>query len=191
MGIDESGRGPLAGPVVAAAVVFKYGQIPLNLNDSKKIPEAKRLELFRKIIVSARSYSIRVISHKKIDAINILQASKLAMKLAAEDVLKTTNVDLILIDGNQKISLKRSLAQLPIIKGDGKIQEIMAASILAKVYRDGLMMDLDKKYPHYGFSKHKGYGTKQHLEAIQKYGPCAIHRMSFSGVITQGEQATR
>ena len=190
VGVDEAGRGPLAGPVVAAAVIFKPSDIPLGLNDSKKLSEKKREVLYDEIISRAAYFSITEISSVEIDRINILQASLLAMKKSVLSIYKKTPIDLILIDGNQTLGKDLVLSQKAIIKGDTLIQEIMAASILAKVHRDRLMKKFEDEYPGYGFVKHKGYGTKLHLEALKRLGPCAIHRLTFRGVV-QSEQSAR
>jgi ribonuclease HII len=177
-GIDEAGRGPLAGPVVASAVVLPFDADLPGLNDSKKLSPAKREELFPKIKTQAVAYSVSVISVEVIDEINILQASLLAMKEAVEKLL--CDPDLLLIDGNQKIDL--SLKQWPIVKGDTKSFSISAASVLAKVTRDHIMEDYHQLYPQYEFARHKGYGTKLHKGLIAEYGPCPIHRRTFKGV---------
>ena len=190
VGVDEAGRGPLAGPVVAAAVIFKPNDIPLGLNDSKKLSEKKREVLYDEIISRAAYFSITEISSVEIDRINILQASLLAMKKSVLSIYKKTPIDMILIDGNQTLGKDLVLSQKAIIKGDTLIQEIMAASILAKVHRDRLMKKFEDEYPGYGFVKHKGYGTKLHLEALKRLGPCAIHRLTFRGVV-QSEQSAR
>ncbi|MDC0534561.1 ribonuclease HII [Francisellaceae bacterium] len=177
-GVDEAGRGPLAGPVVAAAVVFGDDYIPEGLADSKKISEKKREKLFDEIISSAKSYAISIATVEEIDAINILQASLLAMKRSVDKL--TTHFSMVLVDGN-----KLPIWDYPseaIVKGDTKIKEISAASILAKVYRDRLMLEIDKHYPEYLFAQHKGYPTKQHLEKISQYGVLNVHRKSFKPI---------
>lgn len=175
-GIDEAGRGPLAGPVVCAAVIMPLEEDKINqdINDSKKISAKKREKLYDFIINTAISYSIIEIDEKTIDEINILNATKLGMKKA----LETLNVqpDIVLIDA---VKIDTQIKQDNIIKGDALSYNIAAASILAKVYRDNLMINLESKYPEYGFAKHKGYGTKQHIENLKKYGKCEIHRNSF------------
>ena len=183
-GVDEAGRGPLAGPVVAACVVigpdFKIDTDELKLvADSKKLSAKKREQLFKVIKEKALSVEIGVVSHKTIDKINILQASLFAMKKAVEAC--KVQPEFVLIDGNQKIPglIKK---QKTIISGDAKVFCIAAASIIAKVSRDFLMCEEDKKYPEYQFAKHKGYGTKLHLEMLNQYGPCPIHRRSFAPV---------
>lgn len=175
-GVDEAGRGPLAGPVYAAAVILPHDLIIDGLNDSKKLSEAKREKLYNIITQSAISYSIASASVEEIEELNILNATYLAMTRAIEGL--TIPADYALIDGNR---LPPDL-QIPceyVIKGDAKSYSIAAASILAKVTRDRLMDKMDAVYPEYGFIKHKGYGTKVHTEAIIKYGPCKIHRPSF------------
>lgn len=174
-GVDEAGRGPLAGDVYAAAVVFSDGVVIDGINDSKKLSERKREELFSKIISKALAYSIATASVSEIEEINILNAAMLAMKRAVESLSVTP--ELVLVDGNKTPDITPKA--LAVVKGDAKSQSIAAASILAKVARDRYMREIDKKYPQYQFSKHKGYGTKLHYEMIDKYGVADIHRMSF------------
>lgn len=174
-GADEAGRGPLAGPVFAAAVILPRGLEIEGLNDSKKLSAAKRDALYDEIKAKATDYAIAHAEVYEIEAINILNASMLAMRRAIEQ-LKTTP-DLALIDGN--VARDFHIEARPIIKGDGKSPSIAAASILAKVERDRFCLEMDKFYPGYGFAKHKGYATKAHKEAILKYGPCPLHRKSF------------
>lgn len=175
-GSDEAGRGPLAGPVVAAAVILP-DNFPVGiLGDSKKLSQKKREEA-EKIIKEKAVWAVAAVSHKDIDRINILNASMLAMKKAYEKVRKAMQPDILLVDGN-----KRPDVDIPctaIVKGDSKVPEIMAASILAKCERDRLMELADRKWPEYGYRKHKGYPTKAHIEAIKKNGPSPIERMSF------------
>lgn len=183
-GIDEAGRGPLAGPVVAACVIvdrnFNLSSKELEMvADSKKLSQKKREMLFSLIKDSVKVVEISVISNEYIDKINILQASLLAMKKAYEKT--SIKADIILVDGNKKIP-NLEVEQKTVINGDAKVWVIAAASIIAKVSRDYIMTELDKKYPEYGFAKHKGYGTKYHLEALKEYGPCSIHRQSFAPV---------
>ncbi|MGD9817723.1 MAG: ribonuclease HII [Desulfomonilaceae bacterium] len=174
-GIDEAGRGPLAGPVVAAAVILEnYSDIP-GLNDSKLLKEKTRSLLFEAILSSAKGIGIGIIGPGEIDRVNILQATRLAMKLAVIDL--KMDPDFLLIDGPIRLDL--DCAQRPIIKGDKLSLSIAAASIVAKVTRDRIMEDLDEEFPNYGFKKNKGYGTKEHQQAIEIYGPCRVHRMSF------------
>jgi ribonuclease HII len=174
-GVDEAGRGPLAGPVIAAAVVLDPSRIPKGLNDSKQLNEAKREALFDAIMASA-SVGIGVVEAGVIDRINILQATLLAMRQAVMQLSHAPH--LALVDGNRKPPLPCDVET--IIKGDGKCSSIAAASIIAKVTRDRMMLVLDAQYPLYGFSNHKGYGTEEHLAAIAAHGPCPLHRRSFS-----------
>ncbi|MBR3628286.1 MAG: ribonuclease HII [Elusimicrobia bacterium] len=176
-GVDEAGRGPLAGPVVAAAVILPKDIFIDGVNDSKKLTEKKRNILFEEIKQNAFSYGIGIVDSKTIDEINILQATFLAMKKALEQL--SVKPDLVLIDGNHTIPNIQNKQQY-IVSGDAKSASIACASILAKVTRDNIMYEYAKQYPQYSFEKHKGYGTKAHLEAIQKYGPCPIHRMTFA-----------
>ena len=173
-GIDEAGRGPLAGPVVVASVIMPLDNIIDGINDSKKLSEKKRNELFEKIKQTAISYHIEVIDEKIIDDINILNATKLGMKNCIDKLDKTP--DVVLIDA---VKIDSDVQTVSIIKGDAKSYSIAAASILAKVYRDNLMLQYDKEYPVYNFAKHKGYGTKMHIDAIKQYGICPIHRRTF------------
>lgn len=174
-GCDEAGRGPLAGPVVAAACVLAQGLVIEGLNDSKKLSEKKREALFDIIKKESVAYSIASASVEEIGEINILNASMLAMKRAIEGL--SVKADLALIDGN--IARGFDIPAVPIVKGDAKSPSIAAASILAKVTRDRLLCEYDKQYPEYGFSKHKGYGTKLHIEAIKQHGVLPIHRRDF------------
>lgn len=183
-GIDEAGRGPLAGPVFAAAVILPKGHIVEGVNDSKKLCEKKRDLLFDKIIDECICYSIGVANEEEIDEINILQATFLAMKRAVASL--EIKPDIALIDGNRKPGL--DIAEWDIIKGDSKSASIAAASILAKVSRDRYMLDIAEKYPEYQFEKHKGYGTKLHYEMIEKYGICEIHRRTFLKKVLKNEQ---
>lgn len=174
-GIDEAGRGPLAGDVYAAAVIFDEGVFIDGLNDSKKLTEKKREMLFDEIISKAKAYCVATASVEEIEEINILQATFLAMKRAYEGL--GIAVDIALIDGNRLPNLDCEMKT--VVKGDGLSASIAAASILAKVSRDRYMTELAEKYPEYRFDKHKGYGTKLHNELILEYGPCPAHRMSF------------
>lgn len=174
-GIDEAGRGPLAGPVVVASVILGKDVFIEGLNDSKKLSEKKREKLFPIIQEKATEFFIEFISHKTIDEINILQATLLGMKKTAENLKQKP--DLILIDGN-KIPKNLKNAE-SIIKGDSKYASIAAASILAKVSRDRFMLKLHEKFPKYNFKKNKGYPTKEHILAIEKYGITAFHRVSY------------
>ena len=174
-GIDEAGRGPLAGPVVAGAVILPKGKRILYVNDSKKLSEKKRDELFDVIKEEALSYGIGIVSPERIDEINILQATYEAMHEAVNKL--SVKPDILLNDAVTIPGI--DVKQIPIIKGDAKSLSIASASILAKVTRDRLMTEYDSLYPEYGFARHKGYGTKVHIEAIKEYGPCPIHRRTF------------
>ena len=174
-GVDEAGRGPLAGPVFAAAVILPEGLIIGGVTDSKKLTEKKREKLFDEIKEKAVAYCIASASVEEIETLNILQADLLAMKRAVEGL--SVSADFAMIDGNQVPQL--TIPTEAIVKGDSKSESIAAASILAKVSRDRLMLELAKEYPQKEIKKHKGYGTKLHREAILEYGPCEIHRMSF------------
>lgn len=174
-GIDEAGRGPLAGPVVAAIVVFKPNTKIEGINDSKKLSEVKRDELFDIIKEQALDYGIGIVNNNEIDEFNILQATYMAMKKAINCLEKAP--DYLLIDATTIPGV--DTPQKPIIKGDSKSISIAAASILAKVTRDSIMYQYDEMYPEYGFKSHKGYGTKEHYEAIEKHGITPIHRKSF------------
>ncbi len=177
-GVDEAGRGPLAGPVVSAAVVLPENFDVPGINDSKKLSEKKREALFPVIQKHAIAFGIGLADHEEIDQINILQASLLSMKRAVEALSVTP--DYLLIDG--KFIIDCTIDQRSVIKGDALSLSIAAASILAKVTRDRIMADRDLQYPEYGFRRHKGYPTKAHKEAILTHGPCPIHRKSFKGV---------
>jgi ribonuclease HII len=175
-GVDEVGRGPLAGPVVAACVVFPQDFFLPEVNDSKKLTSRKREKLFDQILENAHEVGIGIVGEKTIDAMNILNASLKAMFKAVQ---KLKNVpEFILVDGNQRIP-NLPLPQMPVIKGDSKSLSIAAASIVAKVTRDRIMLKYHKEYPEFCFADHKGYGTKSHVEALQAFGPCEIHRKSF------------
>ncbi len=179
-GIDEAGRGPLAGPVVAAAVVLKGNTRIKGLRDSKKVPEKERESLFIEIQDTALDIGIGIVNHEDIDRINILRASKLAMKLAIENLSELP--DFLVIDAVSLPSIP--IKQLFPIKGESVSASVAAASIIAKVTRDRLMLEYHNQYPQYNFNKHKGYSTKEHMELIQLYGPCPIHRKSFCKVMT-------
>ncbi|MDR3668067.1 MAG: ribonuclease HII [Ignavibacteriaceae bacterium] len=174
-GTDEAGRGPLAGPVVAAAVIFKPDIYIEGVNDSKQLTEKERENLLPQILQKCLTCSVSVISHIQIERINILQASLLAMTISV-DRLKV-KPDLILVDGNK--GLNCHIHSLPIIKGDSKSFAVASASIIAKVARDRIMKRLHLYYPHYNWFNNKGYGTVEHIVAIKKYGPCPLHRTSF------------
>lgn len=175
-GVDEAGRGPLAGPVYAAAVILHEGQIIEGVNDSKKLSEKKRELLYDKIIHECAAYAIGTASEKEIDEINILQATFLAMKRAVDGLELVPQ--LALVDGNRVPPLDDTEV-ITVVKGDSKSASIAAASILAKVSRDRYMLEMAEKYPQYQFDRHKGYGTKLHYEMIEKYGVCEIHRKTF------------
>lgn len=175
-GVDEAGRGPLAGPVFAAAVILPKGYVIEGVNDSKKLSEKKREELFDKIKREALCYSIASIDERVIDEINILNATFLAMQKAVDGL--ETKADFVMIDGN-RAPKNLDVAHITVVKGDAKSASIAAASILAKVSRDRYMLNMAEKYPEYCFEKHKGYGTKLHYEMLDKYGVSDIHRKSF------------
>ena len=174
-GVDEAGRGPLAGPVTAGAVILPKDCMILYLNDSKKLSEKRREELFWEIREKAVSYSVGIVGPERVDEINILQATYEAMRQAVSGLGVVP--DLLLNDAVTIPEL--AIPQVPIIKGDAKSVSIAAASILAKVTRDHLMEEYDRQFPQYGFAKHKGYGTAAHVAAIREFGPCPIHRRSF------------
>lgn len=174
-GVDEAGRGPLAGDVYAAAVILPRGVEIEGVNDSKKLSEKKREKLYDIICEKAEAYSIATATVEEIDTLNILQASLLAMRRAVAGL--SVHPDLALVDGNQDPHL--SIAATPIIGGDAKSASIAAASILAKVARDRYMKQLDLEYPEYQFGRHKGYGTKLHYEMLDQYGPSPVHRRTF------------
>jgi ribonuclease HII len=179
-GIDEAGRGPLAGPVVAAAVVLSEGIRIKGLRDSKKVPEKEREFLFYEILNFSLDIGVGIVGHEEIDTLNILRATKCAMKYAVEDLSITP--DLLVIDA---LSLPLILIkQLPLIKGDNKSAAVAAASIIAKFLRDRIMLEYHRQYPHYNFNKHKGYSTREHLDMLRLYGPCPIHRKSFHRVMS-------
>ena len=174
-GVDEAGRGPLAGPVCAAAVILpEHWELP-GLNDSKKLSDARRRALYPQILEQALAYGIAFASEAEIDEVNILQATFLAMRRAVAQL--KIQPDYVLVDGNRDPQL--TLPTQTVIGGDGKSASIAAASILAKVRRDDYMLELDRQYPEYGFAIHKGYGTRRHYEALCAYGPSPVHRQSF------------
>ena len=179
VGVDEAGRGPLAGPVVAAACILSRAYINNDINDSKQLSEKKREELFELIKKDAIAYGVGIVSAEEIDTLNIYEATKKAMKEAINNL--KVKFDLILTDA---MPLKGfDVEVVPIIKGDAKALPIAAASIIAKVTRDHMMEELAKKYPEYGFEEHKGYGTAKHMEALKKYGPIkGVHRFSYKPV---------
>ena len=174
-GVDEAGRGPLAGPVVAAAVIFRKSTIIKGINDSKLLTEKKREALYDKIISSALAYSVSIVEHVVIDEVNILNATLRAMKQCIDDL--KIKPDLVLVDGNRKF--QSEIPVITIVKGDSKSFSIAAASILAKVTRDRLMKKLSEQYPVYLWEQNKGYPTKRHREIIRIFGPSPLHRKSF------------
>ena len=179
-GIDEAGRGPLAGTVAAGAVILPADHDILYLNDSKKLSAKKRDMLFEQIREEAVSWAVGLVEPARIDEINILQATYEAMRIAIGKL--TARPDVLV---NDAVTIPGVLIpQVPVIKGDAKCISIAAASILAKVTRDRIMEEMDAKYPEYGFAKHKGYGTKEHMDAIREHGPCPIHRRTFITKIT-------
>ena len=175
-GVDEAGRGPLAGPVCAAAVILPEGAVIAGLDDSKKLTEKKREKLYDIIKKTAVAYSVAYGTLEEIETVNILEATYLAMNRAIEGL--SVKPDFALIDGN-RVPRGIKIPCETIVKGDSKSMSVAAASVLAKVTRDRLMLEYDKKYPEYNFKKHKGHGTKEHTELIKQYGPCEIHRLSF------------
>jgi len=186
VGVDEAGRGPLAGPVVAAAVFLPHEVLLAEsslFQDSKKLSPQEREELFRLLRQCGAKFAIGKASPQEIDSLNIRQATLLAMKRAVENLIRRhriSQIDLALVDGDRLGDL--GIPSLFIVDGDEVCPLISAASIVAKVIRDRLMVAYDKRYPQYGFAKHKGYPTREHIEAIRKFGPCPIHRLSFSPV---------
>lgn len=176
-GLDEAGRGALAGPVVVAAVVLSYEHPLTKLNDSKKLSAKQREILFEDILEDALAYSVAVMDHVAVDELNVLRASLLGMKLALDKL--TLNPDLVLVDGPY---VPEGMQAEAVIKGDGKHACIAAASILAKVTRDRMMQDYAQLYPQYSFERNKGYGSEEHLKALSVHGPCPIHRLSFGPV---------
>lgn len=174
-GVDEAGRGPLAGPVCAAAVILPDGLLLPGLDDSKKVPAKRREALYDEIVSQAVAWSVAFATEQEIDEINILQATFLAMRRALDSL--TVRPELALVDGNRAADF--GLPVQTIVGGDGKSANIAAASILAKVTRDRYMIEQDARYPEYGFAVHKGYGTRRHYDALREFGPCPIHRQSF------------
>ena len=174
-GIDEAGRGPLAGPVAAGAAILPKDCQILYLNDSKKLSESRREELFLEIKEKAIAWSVGIVGPERIDEINILQATFLAMRRAMDQL--RVRPDIALIDGNRETDF--GLPVQTIVKGDSLSANIAAASILAKVTRDRFMLEMDEEYPQYGFATHKGYGTRAHYAALREFGPCPIHRRTF------------
>ena len=180
-GVDEVGRGPLAGPVCCACVIMPLDDIIEGIDDSKKVSEKKREKLFGLIKEKAIAYQIEFVDENTIDEINILEATKKCMAKAINNM--PIMPDIVLVDAVK--NLDTEVATLPIIHGDALSYNIAAASILAKVTRDKLMVEYGKKYPQYGFEKHKGYGTKMHIDALKEYGPLSIHRKSFLGFLSK------
>ena len=178
-GLDEAGRGPLAGPVVAAAVILSAQTVINGVRDSKKIPEKQRQRVFWDIVMSAQAVGVGIVGADVIDSINILQATKRAMGLAVKDL--TTRPDLLLIDAVKLPDI--DIEQHSFIKGESVSASIAAASVVAKVVRDDIMLGYHEHYPDYNFRGHKGYSTKEHMENIRLFGPCPIHRMSFRKVM--------
>ena len=175
-GIDEAGRGPLAGPVVVGAVILPKDSFIEGVNDSKKISEKKREKIYDQIIEEAISYSVGIVDQKTIDEINILNATKLGVKLALEGLKQKP--DVIMVDALTNMDTL-GIPYISVVKGDAKNYSIAAASIIAKVTRDRIMKEWDELYPAYGFAKHKGYGTAEHIRVIKENGPCILHRKSF------------
>ena len=176
-GIDEVGRGPLLGPVVTAAVILPKGYYNSEIKDSKKLSEKKREKLYDIIMNDAISIGIGIVDEKEIDRINIYEATKVAMKMALDNL--KIKPEYVLIDA---MKLDIDIPSISIIKGDAKSESIAAASIIAKVTRDRMIDEIDKEYPMYDLKNNKGYGTKKHIEALKKYGPCKYHRFSYSPV---------
>lgn len=183
-GIDEAGRGPLCGPVVAAAVILKKEDKIEGVNDSKKLSEKKREEVYEKIMSQALAVGVGIKDVDVIEKENILGATKLAMIEAMNNL--SVKPDYVLVDGNQMINI--DVKGETVVHGDAVSESIAAASIVAKVTRDRMLIKWDEEYPEYGFAKHKGYGTKAHIEAIKKYGLCDIHRPSFCKKFVEGEK---
>lgn len=188
VGVDEAGRGPLCGPVVAAACILPKGYHNEHINDSKKLTEKKRETAYQEIINDALAYGVGIVDAKRIDEINIYQATKEAMSKAINQI--NISYDLILTDAmkleNQKVEV------VPIIKGDAKAESIAAASIIAKVTRDHMLEEMDKKYPQYGFISHKGYGTKKHIEAIKEFGIIkGFHRETYEPIKSMIKETTK
>lgn len=185
VGLDEAGRGPLAGPVVAAAVSLPPEATITGLHDSKRLTPQQRVTVYERILRQAAAYGIGLVSPQQIDRYNILRATQEAMLRAVLQL--ATPPDLLLIDGTQTIPLP--MAQRTLIRGDARCASIAAASVLAKVTRDRLMSAYAQRYPQFGFERHKGYPTREHYRRLQRYGPCAIHRLSFRGVAVTPESA--
>ena len=180
VGVDEAGRGPLAGPVVAAAVVLDREKKWSGLNDSKQLPAAEREVLYARVLSGARAFGWCVIGSRRIDAMNIRRASLEAMRRAV--VRLAVQPDLLLVDGLDTVP-GLSIEQRPVVDADATLLSVAAASIVAKVVRDRIMQRLDRVWPAYGFARHKGYATEEHLAALERHGPCPIHRYSYSPVV--------
>jgi ribonuclease HII len=180
-GIDEAGRGALAGPVTAACVVLPPDHGIQGLNDSKQLPPGTRERLAGEIRARARAFAVASVPPTRVDAVNILEATREAMLQALGAVAARTPIDLVLVDGNQRIATR--LPQRTLVGGDALSENVAAASILAKVDRDATMARYHELYPAYGFGRHKGYGTEEHLRALREHGPCPIHRRTFRGVL--------
>ena len=180
VGVDEAGRGPLAGPVVAAAVVLDLEKKWSGLNDSKQLPAAEREVLYARVLSGARAFGWCVIGSRRIDAMNIRRASLEAMRRAV--VRLAVQPDLLLVDGLDTVP-GLSIEQRPVVDADATLLSVAAASIVAKVVRDRIMQRLDRVWPAYGFARHKGYATEEHLAALERHGPCPIHRYSYSPVV--------
>ena len=179
-GLDEAGRGPLAGPVVAAAVIFSNGIRIKGLRDSKKVPEKEREFLYKEVVRFSVDIGIGIVGHEEIDRVNILRATRLAMQCAVGNLLKPP--DLLVIDAVSLPSIR--IKQFSIIKGESVSASIAAASIIAKCERDKIMLEYHRQFPQYNFDRNKGYSTKDHLDMIRIYGPCPIHRKSFQRVMS-------
>lgn len=179
-GIDEAGRGPLAGPVAVGACIMKKDSKLEWVNDSKKVTEKRREILYDKIIEDSICWSVQLISQQEIDELNILEATKKGVNLCMKDIIKQLNKkpDVVIVDALKSINTE-GVDYISIIKGDAKCYSISCASILAKVTRDRVMSEWAEVYPQYDFAKNKGYGTKEHIEALKKYGPCPLHRKTF------------
>ncbi len=176
-GVDEAGRGPLAGPVVAAAVILPHAMAGSGIQDSKKLTPKKRQHLYRLIYQNARAVGVGIVDPVEIDRVNILNASLAAMAMAVSNLFPSP--DFLLIDG--QFGILSPAPQRPVVKGDALSASIAAASIVAKVSRDALMTRYDEEYPQFGFARHKGYPTRDHRDALARHGPCPIHRLSFHG----------
>jgi len=184
-GVDEVGRGPLAGPVIACAVILPADFDGEGIDDSKSLSPARRLELFPRIAAGSLAWAVGLVEAEAIDRLNILRASLLAMRLAVEDL--PVDADAVIVDGNHKIP-ELVLPQMPVVKGDQKSLSVACASILAKEIRDRVMEEFDSEYPGFGFAVHKGYATSYHLQALEKLGPTPIHRKTFRTLREKNQQ---